>query len=317
MRVDSETVINFANADAYHDALDENGKYKNRVTVGVVEDYANNGEYYTECPVCHKVFGSKQKVNCPGVGLEVILSADADEYIAGATVKVTVTLDSLKGVNVWGLSIPVTYDPDEFKYIGYELNTDVFGKPEVYETKFNNTDSKGNILNTTTSSGVISITGAASENVQIKGALDLVTLEFMVITPVADEYSISVVESVQNVQVATIKNPSTGSADPVKKDFALNFVNEKGVAVANVLYNATEEVLDVNVKGFLNIDGDKAGLINMSDALALYEYIVFGPYNVEADVNCDGTVDITDLIFLFDIINGKKTVQEYIYSIVK
>ena len=309
--------VEFKNPDEYHTKKDDKGNFVHGVKVGVDADYAHAGDYYYACDTCGIALDKTVEVKCPGTGLEVILSSDADAYIAGATVKVTVTLDSFKGVDVWGLNIPVVYDPAHFKFVGFEANTDVFGKPEVSETKYNTLTDKGAISANTVYTGVVSIAAAATENVKIKGALDLVTLEFMVITPVANEYPISVVESVKDIKVATVMNPYTGKAEFVSKDYALNFVNEKGVAVENVLYNATEEVLKVNVKGFLNIDGDKAGLVNMSDALALYEYILFEDNYVEADVNCDGAVNLDDLIFLFDIINGKKTIQEHIYSIVK
>lgn len=310
-RVVKNTDVTFADADAFH------ADTANRVKVGVAEDYANAGDYYYACKVCGKALTKTTKVKCPGTGLEVVLSADAEDYIAGSTVKVTVALDSYNGVNVWGLNIPVTFNPAVFEFVGYEFNTDAFSVYEVNEIECKTiytADKKLTVSDDAKSQGVISIAANASENVKVKGALTLVTLEFKVITAAAGEFDISVVELVEDVKVNTAKNPTTEN-DYVTKDFALDVVDEKGKALTNVLYDATSEVLKVNLKAFLNVDNDNKGLVNMADALALYEYIVFDEYDVVADANCDGKVTMEDLDILYDIITGIITVEDLINPI--
>ena len=160
--------------------------------------------------------------------------------------------------------------------------------------------------------GLISIAANAPENVAVKGALTLVTLEFKVITSYAGELAISVLEEATFEPVGVTTNPFTGAAEYTFKDFTLDVVDEKGKALTNVLYDATSEDLYVNLKAFLNVDNDKDGYVNMADALALYEYIVFDEYDVVADANCDGKVTMEDLEVLYDIITGVITVDELI-----
>ena len=302
----------FADADAYHaDAA-------NRVKVGVAEDYANAGDYYWACKECGKALSKTQKVACPGAGLEFVLSSDAESYIAGSTVKVTIALDSYKGVNVWGLSFPVVYDAAAFEFLGYEFNSDVFPTFVVNEIKSYTIGADNKLSKEKESIGIISIAANADENVAVKGAMTLVTLEFKVITAYAGELAIYVDESAM-APIAFDTNPRNNQL--VATDYAtyeLVVVDEKGKTLDNkyINYNKNDgnQILYVNLEAYLDVNKDDT--VNMADALALYEYIVFDEYDVVADANCDGKVTMEDLTLLYNVITGVITVDDIINPVV-
>ncbi len=291
---------------------------------GTPADYATVGNSYTYCPVCLEVIKVEKETKVSAAGLEIYLSTDAESYIPGATVYVTVTLDSLKGVKVWGLNFPVNYNADVFEFVGYEFNTatgafQTFAANDVAGgyTAFTLPGGDPSELYTDgkyVAAGVVSIAANADDEVEIKGAQTLVTLEFKVVAfAAASDVEFSVAEK---TVVSGGKLGEKHEFYPYYKfegtsttaTYTADVVNGLGKAV-NVNYRGSNSV-SVDVTGYLDLDG-KAG-ITMADAHALYALIYNNEYTVEADADFDGKVTAKDLSILYSILTGATTVEDLV-----
>lgn len=186
-----------SNAKTYHDGLAKNidASYEaGKVWVnGTIADYAHNGSYTWACSLCDaKVKDGSKGDDKIAAGLEIYVTADTTTFLPGSTVKVTVSLESLKGVNVWALAFPVIFDAEVFDYVGYEFNTagsafQTFAINELAggytEANFPGaaqwgalTDGKFN------PSGILSIVANADADTLVKSEQVLCTLEFKVIS---------------------------------------------------------------------------------------------------------------------------------------
>lgn len=316
--------IEVANAKTYHNSI--KGDVTKMEKVGPEADYAHDGSYYYACPECGTKLTDLVESKCKGEGVEIYLSTDAETYMPGSKVYVTVTLDSFYGVDVWGLSFPITYDPAVFKYVGYSFNTaesdfQTFTVNSVqsyitfsqYGTDFTKGD-KGD-------AGVVNVVANAGDEVEIKGAQVLAVIEFEVVdyTGTAGDatFAVEAAEVVTGLALGEYVSAYSAYVVDYAKSTVVTYkpdvVNGKGKAVAvNAIDDQGKSVNDVTVgvAGFLNLDG-KDG-ITMADAHALYALIYNNEYDVMADADFDGKVTAKDLNVLYNILTGKITVEEYL-----
>lgn len=318
--------VNFADADAYH--KDEN----NRVLVGVAADYANKGDSYYACDACGKQLTKTVKADAEKTGIEIVLSTDADSYVLGSTIYVTVALDSFYGANVWGLDFNVMYDPTTLEFLDKETEWVTKNFTEAHDAaqqliREEYTDEDGKTTIVKVPSGEIKVAANAKENVNVKGSQDLVILAFKVIDPKATYagFFVPVYEAVYDEFM--------GQEEFVEFVPAITVVDEKGKAV-NCIYNEfvndpysvefeefyswlyegenLGELAVANLNPLLDVDGNGRGGndLNMEDILALYELIVFGEYNVTADTDFNGIINMIDLANAYKVLVGRSTVEE-------
>ena len=325
-----------ANADSYHKEIKKDTKKME--LVGSIADYAHDGSYYYACPECGKQLTDTTKGKVKGTGLEIYLSTDAELYIPGSTVKVTVTLDSANGVNVWAIGFPVIFDSDVFEFVGYEFNTaesafqtfavtEVAGGYNTFDVMFHSgkvTDGQFK------DSGVLHIVANADADTLVKGEQTLVTLEFKVVSPVAAEdvtFAVAATEvatggvlgkklteiypdyATDPMFVAQYGNLYDVVVDSTVKTIAIEAINASGKPVAAV-YNKINESAPVDIAAFLDLDG-KPG-ITLADAYELYYLIYNNEYDVKADANFDGKVNGQDLSILYAVYTGVITVEQLI-----
>jgi len=323
--------VYWADADAYH--ADKN----NWVDVGVTADYANKGDSYHACNSCGKQMDDVKKVDAKKTGIEIVLTTDADSYVLGSTIYVTVALDSFYGANVWGLDFTVKYDPATVEFLDEETEwvTKTFTEThdaaqQLEREEYTDEDGKTTIVKVPT--GEIKVAANAKENVLVKGSQDLVVLAFKVIDPNAfyAEFLVPVYKAEYN----RLSGWFAGFTS------AVTVVDEKGKAV-NCLYNefdvyaqpdydaedfdyeawenefiydgeTTGELAQAIINPLLDVDGDFRGGndLTMADILALYELIVFGEYSVTADTDFNGIVNMIDLANAYHVLVGRTTVEE-------
>ncbi len=329
--------IAFADAKAFHEKLLENefeGYDADEYTVGTTLDYAHNGASYFKCPECGVKLTDLEEEKMKASGLEIYLSTDATEYIPGSKVFVTVSLDSLNGINVWGLNFPVIFNPEVFKFVGSEFNTadsdfQTFAVNEVpggYEWSDEypacqmygplSTGVKGK-------SGVLSIVANADGNVLVKGAQDLVVLEFVIISAEAanERFEVgtaTVTDLVLGPQIKDI-DPDAPLSDAnlytivrgsmTNRYYSVDVINANGKAV-DALYNGSNYSKYITITGYLDLDG-KDG-ITMADAYELYSLIYNNEYDVKADADFDGAITAKDLSMLYAILTGAVTVEQIV-----
>ena len=270
----------------------------------VLSNYAITGYTYRECLDCGKVLADKKELPVENAGVEIILSSDINRLCVGSTVRVTVSLDSLKGVDVWGFNFNLYYDPAVAEYVGYEYVSENFTVAHGVTDQTATREIKKNeeVITETYSTGVLRIAANASGNVAIKGSQNIVVLEFKIVGEPKSEDGKSAVEfSVgKNLVNSTSEKP------------VVSVVNERGRAIA-CLYNGYQD-LGVEFIPFLDVNGDGIGSnnLNMGDILALYELVIFDEYALVADTNFDGIVNLIDLTNAYDILVGKATVEEFL-----
>lgn len=310
-----------ADAKSYHDTIKKDTK--KMMKVGTERDYAHDGAYYWACPVCETKLKDGVKGNSPAVaGLEIYVNTDADLYIPGSTVKVTVTLDSMKGVDVWALAFPVIYNAQAFEYVGYEFNT----AESAFQT-FAVTEVAGGLQTSTVTvqtgegmydyaeylvtdgktydSGVLHIVANADTNVQVKGEETLVTLEFKVISAVAAaDQTFAVAETLVSTGGSfgkklsevckDIVNPWTG-VEYVKDSFWMNLYGNLYEVTSTPTYKYISiEVLDANrheVPVLFAEEGEDA--INESEKVQIASFL---------DLDDNGYINLADAYDLYSLI---------------
>lgn len=327
----------FHNSEAFEDYKVEIGKQSNYAQVGT--------EYSVSCALCKKNIGTAQKpTDIKDAGLEILINADTTTIIPGSTVNVTVSLASLKGVNVWALAFPVVYDANVFSFEGYEWNTaesafQTFAVTEVaggYRTSANfaRTALSDGI---TVPSGILSIVANADAGVTVKAEELLVTLTFKVISAdvTSETFEIKDVETTIGGSIGKTALEVWGEEDKgdgtkfkddatwvsmygklyvlndagIYKEFAVEVLDDNGNSV-KVNYNGVNKTESIKIADFLNLD-DVNG-ITLADAYKLYSLIYNNEYDVRADANYDGKVDGRDLSILYAIYTGVVTVETLI-----
>ena len=323
-----------ANAASFHASADFlNSEFK--VEIGKQSNYAQVGtEYSVSCALCKKNIGEAQKpTDIKDAGLEILINADTTTIIPGSTVKVTVSLASLKGVDVWALAFPVIYDADVYEFVSYEWNT----AESAFQT-FAITDVAGGydtytfpgLAGLTLSdgvyqkAGVLHIVANADDETAIKGEQALVTLEFKVISADAANTYFEIAEKTVVTggtlgQKASVANPDYVGAPfandyivlskPVEKTITVEAIDANGADV-NVNYNNSNKTETIKVAEYLNLDNENG--ITLADAYKLYALIYNNEYDVRADANYDGKVDGRDLSILYAIYTGVVTVEQLV-----
>jgi hypothetical protein len=326
----------FHNTPAFEDYKVEIGKQSNYAQVGT--------EYSVSCALCKKNIGTAQKpTDIKDAGLEILINADTTTIIPGSTVKVTVSLASLKGVNVWALAFPVVYDANVFSFEGYEWNTaesafQTFAVTEVaggYRTSgyFARTALTDGM---SVPSGILSIVANADAGVTVKAEELLVTLTFKVISAdvTSETFEIKNAETTIGGTFSKTALEVWGEEDKgdgtkfkddaswvklyghlyvltpgIYKEFNVEVLDDNGNKV-NVNYNGGNSTEAIKVADYLNLDGEYG--ITLADAYKLYALIYNNEYDVRADANYDGKVDGRDLSILYAIYTGVVTVETLI-----
>ncbi|MBO5701592.1 MAG: hypothetical protein J6S71_04070 [Clostridia bacterium] len=275
--------------------------------VGLKANYAQNGYSEQPCAACGFA-GKTNNTMKDKKGLEVLLSYDVNghesDYAAlGSIITVTVDLGSLNGVKVWGGNFEIAYNPSVLEFvkdsasfsneIGFNtrLATDVL-KPESY---FDMTTYQMVYTGKMIPAGTVNIAVQAdNENISIKGTKNLLTLQFKVVGAVESGY--------YSTQISVAKE-------------SVDFIDETGKALTNVIYNETNFVKgDKDTDGIelveifdIKVDGD----YKMDDALEIYTYILFNEYDAAADINADGKIDAEDLRIFYAVLTGATTIADY------
>ena len=310
-----------ANADKFHKELKakiEDGdwitEYKCRR--GVVADYANNGNAYYVCYVCEKQLIASETTPCPGTGLEINMSTEYDEYMPNSYIELVISLDSLKGVNVWGLNFSVGYNPDAVEFVKADFTNSPFGtnKANAVEGVTYTQNDKGQWISSTAkvAYGVVSVASSSTAGVDLKGNNEYAVLTFKVIeSGYTARFSIGYIQPCQ-----------TTGYDPLANTwYKANAVGANGRAI-KVNYNVTADIygsyidpdsvnnknLDVNTLTFLDLD--ESGELDIFDAFDLYYLIETDTYSVLADADHDGDVDTDDLDLLYAVLVGETTLKD-------
>lgn len=298
------------------------------VDYGFEANYAHEGQKFTKCALCGKVIDEASSIPAPKVaGLEITLSTDYESYMPGSIVNVTVSLESLLGVDVWAVRFPVNYDPTVYQYVGATNVGAEFATANAVFTQnavlINDviTDKNGQptaIANEKVAAGIVNVVANAEENVYVKGSYDLVTLQFKVIAteivaegPEATDTSFTVAEAEVSDVVKLIYNTMFQAYVPQYKDttYSIEVVNEKAKAV-KAMYGDEENSVAPVLYSFLDLDMD--GDLTLADAKAIYALITDtdAEYNVLADADADGAITIADLNALYQIFTGASSVEE-------
>ena len=320
------------------------------VDLGFEANYGHDGQTYTQCALCGKIVDAPKTEPAPKVaGVEISLTTDFESYMPGSIVNVTVSLESLLGVDVWAARFPVNYDPTVYEYIGildgsiaseFKAGSSILtandvetisafkveGLPGASEPIYATTKEKAPV-------GVVSVVAQAAEDIYVKGAYDLVTLQFKVIATeilyedIADDPDTYLVDESRkatdtefSVAATTVVIPS--SVDPAYDSYLggylvlaskpnvypIEVVDAKAKPVKS-MYNNVNSVAPF-LYGFLDLDMDTA--LTLADAKAIYSLIIDpdAEYTVLADADADGAITVADLTALYQIFTGAKTVEE-------
>lgn len=279
-------------------------KNNHAAPVGQETNYAQTGYKSGKrpCSACgYKGEAAKMKDK----GLELLLSTEINgvegvkSATYGSTIKVTVSLASLNGVNVWGLDFGFKYNPAILDYVGFEFNQDSAFQSrlatEVFTEYFNRTTQKLETI----PAGIISVVAHAdNEHVAIKGSQDLVTLIFEVKYAEDQYYGDGFEFSVGDVSDCLDY-----------KAYSVNVIDENGTALDKVIYNASN-VNSATVEYAPCCDLKKPEGIEISDILAIYSLILFGDYDVAADLNADGVVNAEDLRLSYAFLTGANSFEK-------
>ena len=69
-------------------------------------------------------------------------------------------------------------------------------------------------------------------------------------------------------------------------------------------YPSVPQIFDVSADNVLLGDADGDGVVDLTDAVAIFEYFMTGSYpnfnETAADFDQDGTVDLTDAVLVFE-----------------
>ncbi len=269
-------------------------------TVTVPASFAGPGYTYTVCEWCGKELSKSQEIPAPNyAGVEIMLDTDRETYKPGDSIFVTVSLDSLMGVEVWGLNFAVSYNPETVKFVEYEF---CMNDGSLSFFRVNNEYVSGTNPRTQKEyegyNGIVNIAVNTTDGVSVKGSFDLVVLEFKVI---------SAMTNATEFFVGDVSGWFTGY-------YSYSVVGINGVKL-DAMKNGTNST-SVAIGSFLDLDDD--GTTDMADAFQLYYlYITSDEYVAEADVNSDGVIDDEDIEDLYDILTGAVTLDEYINPQVK
>ena len=299
---------------------------------GVEANYAHDGQKFVKCALCDKTLVEPKPVDAPNVaGVEISLYTDYESYMPGSIVNVTVSLESLLGVDVWALRFPVTYDPSVYQFVGVTNVSREFASLQnnavlVNETTMSVVDEDElQLTGKTVAAGVVNVVANAEENVYIKGSFDLVTLQFKVIANevVSDDPDTADVNEATDtsftVEAAEVTNYTKTTlmygytiVDKSRAEitkYPIEVVNEKAKTVKSMYGDGANSVAPV-LYSFLDLDMD--GALTLADAKEIYAIIIdpSAEYTVLADADADGAITIADLNALYQLFIGAATIEE-------
>lgn len=309
------------------------------VDLGFEANYGHDGQTYTQCALCGKIVDAPKTEAAPKVaGVEISLTTDFESYMPGSIVNVTVSLESLLGVDVWAVRFPVNYDPTVYQYVGCKNIANEFASLKENSVKVNETTTHATygvdaLTGNTVEAGVVNVVANASEDVYVKGSFDLVTLQFKVIateivpedieddifTP--EDESKDATNTTFTVKGVTVTNYTKNmthpmfnvpAADPnsaVSTKYPIEVANAKGKTVKS-MYGDGENSVSPVLLSFLDLDGDT--VLTLADAKILYTLITStdAEYNVLADADADGAITPADLTALYEIFIGKSSIND-------
>ena len=259
----------------------------------VFSDFATNGQYYQYCELCGKVLKNEAMDPVSGKGIEIYLSTEYENYTLGSYIDVTVSLASLKNLDVWGVNFTVDYEESAVEYVGAKFadgtaftthaapsDTVIYEYEDVYDEEIEDW------VEVPVPNKVVKVAANNANGVEIGTAEDLVVLTFKVVD----------VPMIPYISFAVVDGDAVSST---KKPVDVNYYDSP----------YTVNYTRVMIKTFLDLDGDWA--LTIADALELYTMIIFdAEYDTIADVNSDGTIDTTDLILLYEVLTGLKTPED-------
>ncbi len=192
-------------------------------------------------------------------------------------IAVTISLESLAGVYVWGTSFKIDYDPAVLTYTGFEfVNADRFasaGNPSAVVSGKN--------------ASVTAFLSASNE------------------AGLPDEVLVTESEAILTLYFV-VNNKSASSTELSFRDI------ETYDLEANPVTDEHKDV-DVVIHRFLDIDGN--GVANIADILTVYNALGQSTdvaKNAAVDINKNGKVDATDLNYLFQYFNAQISYDELV-----
>lgn len=278
-------------------------------------DYAQNGLLGYVCDVCAAQIIAPKATPCPGTGIEINMSTEYDEYMPNAYIELVISLDSLKGVNAWGLNFSVGYNPELVKFVSADFSASPFATNkanDVYGLSYTQDTENQMVWHASTKKvayGIVSIASSSTEGVAIKGNNEYVTLTFQVIEARGQaQFEIGYI----------IPAVAANRANPAYSIYSANAVGANGKSI-NLNYNVSmkESMAGVEINNkthtvdtlaFLDFDAD--GELTIFDAFELYYLIETDEYDVLADADHDGDVDTDDLDILYAVLVGEKTLKD-------
>ena len=307
-----------ADATKYHNNI------KNKVTNnswdaykyqhGTEADYANNGDVYYACDVCDKVIVPSTKTPCPGKGLEINLELDHSKYMVNSLIQVAISLDSLKGVNAWGLNFSVGYNPELVEFVSADFSKSPFatnkanavsGPSFVWVPDDTSLAGGAYVAGKNVPYGIVTVVSNSAKGVELIGDNEYAVLTFKLIKATgAVSFETGVVVPLM---------AGSNMWHPAYKEYSTNVVGVNGTTIkANygVATPANNKVYQASTDAFLNLDGSEDGELTIFDAFELYYLIENDEYTVLADADHDGDVDTDDLDILYSLIIGEKTVED-------
>ena len=226
----------------------------------------------------------------PCLGIDFSLSIDnavksGAGFADSSLVAVTIKMNCVK-VDVWGVRLNLSYNPDVVKYVGYEIVSDTFTVNQAAHDNGSYVTLVANTANTE---------DKQAQDLTIEGESDFAVVYFRIDNRTATEATFGFVNDAANDKVCeAIKADGT----PVLTDIDATYPDIDGSDAK------------ITIKKFLDVNAD--GDVSIEDALAYYNLAKNDGYNVVADTDKDGSITLTDLTNLYDYLVGSKTYADMV-----
>jgi hypothetical protein len=271
-------------------------------------NYAQNGYKKLPCAACGYK-GEVKSLDKNENGLEILLSAtvngqsDILSATYGSIIEITVSLGSLKGVDLWGLDFPISYNSNVLEFLSAETtwNQDsAFANRLASDYKVYNPREQKDIP-----VGIVKVIAHADDaGVAVKGTQELVKLYFKV------KYNADAAWDYANN--FTFATANTVLGNDYFTEFATTAVTENDEAI-DTFYKNREEKIIVKFAPMMDVvvDNKEETIVNISDILGIYSLMLFGEYDVAADINADGQISPEDLRLAYAFITGATTLEAH------